>query len=121
MDTPKTGSTAGFEAYEHLVDNINAEGLVVDEAVSNIIDNDPTGQFSASAVRYLAAVDRQLFADNIDRLLKAVIDKDRQKAYLPDLLPAVWGTDYISRAQELREADDNFRRIYKRVHPSGVI
>ena len=49
------------------------------------------------------------------------IDKDREKQYMPALLPAIWGTDYMNRAEELRDLDDNFRRIFKRVHPIGII
>lgn len=121
MDKDTNTNAAGMDCYEYLVDHINDDKALIDSAVAKIIEADTSGQFCASATRFLAAVDAPGFAPQIDALLKAVIDKDRAKAYLPDLLPAVWGADYTSRADELRESDDNFRRIYKRVHPSGVI
>lgn len=111
----------GLSLYEYLVNCISASPEDIDKAVRQLIDTDTTGQFCASASRYLAAVDKNNFAAAIDLLLKATIEKDRELAYLPDLLPAVWGTDYSMRVDELRDSDDNFRRIYKRVHPSGII
>lgn len=111
----------GMSSYEFLVNNINEDKEVIDNAVQSIISTDTTGQFSASAARFLAAIDHESFAEEIDLLLKSTIDKDRDKHYLPDLLQGIWGDDYMSRAEELRETDDNFRRIYKRVHPAGII
>lgn len=111
----------GMSSYEFLVNHINEDKEVINNAVSGIIKTDTSGQFSASAARFLAAVDHDSFSEEIDRLLKSTIEKDRDKHYLPDLLQGIWGNDYMARAEELRETDDNFRRIYKRVHPAGII
>ena len=55
-----------------------------------------------------------------DTLIKAAIDKDRERVYLGDLAATIWGNDYQSRARQLAEEDDNFRRIYKRLYPNGI-
>ncbi len=53
--------------------------------------------------------------------MAGAIDKDREHKYLPDLLQGLYGADYEVRAKELIAADDNFRRIYKRLFPTTVI
>lgn len=111
----------GMASYECLVNNFDSDPSVLHTAIDNIEKVDSTGQFAASAARFLAAVSPEAFAPEIDRLLKMAIDKDREKAYLPDLLSSIWGSDYHSHVEELREKDDNFRRIYKRVHPASMI
>lgn len=111
----------GMVSYDYLVNNIDTNSVAVGLAVENIGRVDQTGQFAASAARFLHAIDPVHFEEEIDTLLKIAIDKDREKAYLPSLLSCIWGEDYLSRVDELREADDNFRRIYKRVHPSSSI
>lgn len=120
-ETTDDKSNDGMSAYESLVNNINSDKELIDKAVDDIVKADATGQFSASAARFLAAIDSDNFVTEIDRLLKSAIDKDREKQYLPALLPSIWGDDYMKRAEELRDEDDNFRRIFKRVHPAGVI
>ena len=55
------------------------------------------------------------------RLIECAIDKDRERRYIGTLLEGIWGPDYQSRAAELRETDDNFRRIYKRIYPQGAV
>ena len=64
------------------------------ELVQNMINVDSTGQFVASTARYLHAIDAEKYADSIDTLVKAAIDKDRERCYLPDLIAALWGADY---------------------------
>ena len=112
---------SGMSAYESLVNSVGMDSVLVLRTVEDIIATDTSGQFTASAIRFLAAIDPHGYANEIKMLLEAVINKDREKQYLPDLLPAVWGDDYMLHAEELRESDDNFRRIFKRVHPTGVI
>lgn len=111
----------GMATYEFMVNNIDLHPELVSKAVENLQRVDHTGQFASSAARFLHAINARHFAADIDCLLKQAIDKDREKAYLPSLLSCIWGDDYASRVDELREADDNFRRIYKRVHPSSAI
>lgn len=111
----------GMASYEYLVNNTDADTDTITRVADNIIKVDTTGQFVCSAARYLSAVDSRRYAPAIDRLLNSAIDKDRDHAYLPDLLTAIWGEDYAAHADELKETDDNFRRIYKRVFPSGAL
>jgi hypothetical protein len=73
-----------------------------------------------SAARYLNAIDSEFYASQISRLIAAAIEKDREHRYIGDLLQGIWGTDYASRVDELNASDDNFRRIYKRLFPSGM-
>lgn len=120
-DTQEATESIGMKAYEFLVDNINGDKELIDNAINDIVKSDTTGQFTASAARFLSAIDPESFAPHINILLQSVIDKDREKQYMPALLPSIWGTDYMNRAEELRDLDDNFRRIFKRVHPIGII
>ncbi len=94
---------------------------IMDELVQNMIQVDKTGQFVASAARYLAAIEQQAYSKPISTLIAAAIDKDRERKYLPDLISGIWGSDYADRAEELSKTDDNFRRIYKRLNPTGAI
>lgn len=110
----------GLETYEYIANNIGNCDELMPELVENIIKVDRNGQFSVSTARYLAAIDKEKYADCIDSLVKASIDKDRERKYIPDLLSSLWGTDYEEHAEMLAASDDNFRRIYKRVFPKGI-
>lgn len=112
-----TGDPDGLQTYEYLANNIETCGEIMPELVDNMVLVDRTGQFTASAARYLHAIDREKYASEISRLVKAVIDKDRERRYLVELAQAFYGPDYEARAEELSASDDNFRRIYKRLHP----
>ena len=79
-----------------------------------------SGQFVVSAARYLNAIDKDKYTDSIDKLIKAAIEKDRERKYLGDLAVSIWGDDYKEKAEELIAVDDNFRRIYKRLYPIGI-
>lgn len=112
----------GLLTYEYIanhIDNLTAEDL--DELVNIMIDTDLSGQFLASAARYLHAIDAEGYAPAINRLVAATIDKDREHRYLSDVLNSLYGPDYHSRAAELSASDNNFRRIYKRLYPNSVI
>lgn len=110
----------GLLTYEYIANNIDNCDEEINMLVDNMIRVDLTGQFVVSAARYLAAVDAGAFADAISRLVAAAIEKDREHRYLPDLLTGIYGPDYADRAEELKESDDNFRRIYKRLYPTGI-
>lgn len=112
----------GLLTYEYIANNINNEGLSeeIDALVDNIINVDKSGQFDVSTARYLNAIDKVKYNEQIDRLIKAAIVADRERAYLPDLAASIWGNDYKDRASTLIVADDNFRRIYKRLYPIGI-
>lgn len=104
----------GLLTYEYIANHIGECDSIMPELVENMIAVDTTGQFLVSAARYLTAIDRDAFAASIDRLVATAIERDRERRYICDLLPALWGPDYESRADELTASDDNFRRIYKR-------
>lgn len=121
LDKILSTDTDGMASYEYLVNHIDADCDFIDKVADNIIRVDNSGQFVSSAARYLNAIEPERCARTISRLINAAIEKDRDHVYLPDLLSAIWGKDYMEHAEELRESDDNFRRIYKRIYPSGLI
>ena len=90
------------------------------ELIENLRRCDSSGQFLASSARFLAAVDRERFDCVLGTLIEGAIEKDRERRYIGSLLEAIWGADYQKHVDELRAADDNFRRIYKRIYPAGV-
>lgn len=116
------GDPDGLATYEYIANHI--EELTpedIDALASNMIDVDPSGQFTASAARYLNAIEPEAYREPIRRLIASTIDKDREHRYIADLLPSIWGQDYASNAEELKASDNNFRRIYKRLFPTSTI
>lgn len=114
--------TDGLLTYEYLANHIGeCEPSDIDALIENMAHVDLSGQFLASAARYLNAIDASGYAPAIKTLVSQAIDKDREHRYLPDLLQGLYGDDYSSRAQELCSCDDNFRRIYKRLFPTNII
>lgn len=108
----------GMATYEYICNNFET---CVDEmpALVEILQKvDRSGQFLASSARFLSAVDRQTFSPWLPWLIEGAIAKDRERRYIGSLLEAIWGPDYMERADELQKSDDNFRRIYKRIYPS---
>ena len=61
------------------------------------------------------------YSQSVGRLIAAAIEKDRERAYIGQLLPDIWGADYADRVDELNAADDNFRRVYKRIYPKNSL
>lgn len=112
----------GLLTYEYIANNINSANFSkeIDALVDNIIKVDKTGQFVVSTARYLNAIDKESYAPQIDKLIKAAITVDRERAYLGVLAASIWGDDYKERATTLVTTDDNFRRIYKRLFPIGI-
>ncbi len=108
----------GLLTYEYIANHIDSCDDDIDLLVDNIIEVDKPGQFTASAARYLHAIDPVAYSGAINRLVAATIDKDREHRYLPDILSALYGSDYHDRAAELSASDNNFRRIYKRIYPN---
>lgn len=111
----------GLLTYEYIANHIGSCDDIMDQLVDNMILVDTTGQFVASAARYLSAIDSERYSAHISRLIATAIEKDRERRYLPDLAISIWGPDYESRAEELKASDDNFRRIYKRITISDSI
>ena len=110
----------GLLTYEYIANNIGEIDDIMPELADNIISVDTAGQFVVSAARYLNAIDKVKYAESIDKLIKAAIEKDRERKYLGDLAVSIWGADYKEHADELAEGDDNFCRIYKRLYPVGI-
>lgn len=109
----------GLLTYEYIANNIDSCFEDMDWLVANMIAVDLSGQFVASAARYLYAIDADGYKEFISQLIAAVIEKDREHRYLPDLIQGIWGDDYAQHVEEL-STDDNFRRIYKRLYPNGM-
>lgn len=107
----------GMSTYDYLVNHIPACIDHMDYITENLNRVDSTGQYLASSARFLFSVDRDTFSPWIGRLIEGAIEKDRERKYIGSLLEAIWGADYAERADTLRETDDNFRRIYKRIYP----
>ncbi len=111
----------GLITYEYIANNIEQlDADNIQPLIDNIIKADSTGQFTASAARYLFAIDPEGFAQAVNALVAATIDRDRERRYIGTLLEAIWGKDYESRISELNVSDDNFRRIYKRLFARGI-
>lgn len=106
----------GLLTYEYIANNIDTCQESIDFLIDNMIKVDLTGQFISSAARYLTAIDPVGFHEAIDRLVEAAIDKDREHKYLPALMEGIYGTDYSDKAATLRLADNNFRRLEKRLN-----
>lgn len=109
--------TDGLATYEYLANNIDTCDADIDAIVDNMVAVDHTGQFLASAARYLHAIDPARYAGAIERLVGAAIDKDREHAYLPALIRGIYGDNFLEGAEERCAADRNFRRMYQRLYP----
>lgn len=109
----------GLLTYEYIANHIGQPELDPDWLADNMIRVDTKGQFTASAARYLSAIDPTAFSPQIERLIAATIEKDREHAYLPALIKGIYGDNYLENAERLAATDNNFRRIYKRLYPSS--
>lgn len=111
----------GLLTYEYIANNIDGIADILPELVDNMVCVDPNGQFCVSAARYLHAIDAVNYSQSVGCLIAAAIEKDRERAYIGQLLPDIWGADYAERVDELNAADDNFRRVYKRIYPKNSL
>ena len=111
----------GMAVYEYIVNHSDSCDAEMPRLIDMLCQADASGQFLASSARYLHAIDGEKFRPWVGRLIECAIDKDRERRYIGTLLGGIWGPDYQSRAVELRETDDNFRRIYKRIYPQGAV
>lgn len=117
---PPAADADGMAIYEYIVNNVETCHDEMEPLVEQLKRADSTGQFLASTARFLAAIDRNKFEDCLAPLIEGAIDKDRERRYIGSLLEAIWGADYLERADQLRASDDIFRRLFKRVYPSGT-
>lgn len=110
----------GMATYDYIVNHVDSCRECMPALIDIMLRADRTGQFLASSARFLSAVDRETFEPWLTPLIEGAIEKDRERKYIGSLLEALWGPDYHERADQLRETDDNFRRIYKRIFPQGI-
>lgn len=111
----------GLANYEYLANHIDTIGSDIDIIIENLRRVDLSGQYLASAARYLNALDAKAFAEPVKRMTALTIDRDREHRYIGDLIQSLYGEDYRERAAELSAADNNFRRMYKRLFPTSAI
>lgn len=116
-----SGDTDGMATYDYIVNNVDTCLESMPQLVENLRRADISGQFLASTARFLCAVDREKFSGWITPLIEGAIEKDSERRYIGSLLQAIWGNDYMERADQLKSEDDNFRRIYKRIYPGEGI
>lgn len=109
-----------MEIYEYIVNHVADCRNQLDNLIMDLKRADASGQFLASTARFLAAVDREQFDEFLPSLIEGAIDKDRERRYIGQLPEAIWGKDYAERIDELVATDDVFRRLYKRVFPTGT-
>lgn len=117
---PVDNEGKGMEIYEYIVNNVEDCRDRLDNLIMDLKRADTSGQFLCSTARFLAAVDKEAFAEFLPALIEGAIEKDRERRYIGQLPEAIWGADYRERAEELSATDDVFRRLYKRVCPSGT-
>lgn len=110
-----------MEVYQYIVDNCENCSSEMPELIERLKNVDMSGQFFASTARYLAAVDRDNFEPWLAPLIETAIEKDRERKYIGSLLSSIWGEDFEKRAESLKETDNNFRRIYKRINSANDI
>lgn len=110
----------GMRLYEYIVNNVESCADEMDSLIFRLKQADASGQYLASTARFLAAIDREKFAGAIPLLIEGAIERDRERRYIGQLLEAIWGKDYMDNAERLRDEDDLFRRLYKRVYPTGI-
>lgn len=110
-----------MNVYQYIVDHCETCSDRLPELIEQLRDYDMSGQFFASTARYLAAVDRQHFEPWLATLIECAIEKDRERRYIGSLLTSIWGDDYEQNVDRLKAEDDNFRRIYKRLHPENQV
>lgn len=111
----------GLLTYEYIANHIDTMIDDIDFLIDNMARADLNGQFIISAARYLFAIGADEFSPAIERLVSIGIDKDRERKYIGALMEQFYGPDYAERAIELSAADNNFRRIFKRLHPQGAL
>lgn len=111
----------GMTVYQYIVDNCDTCTGQLSDLIEKMRSVDMSGQFLASTARYLAAIDREKYEPWLGSLIEGAIDRDRERKYIGSLLQAIWGEDYSDRVAELNMTDNNFRRIYKRMHPEANV
>lgn len=112
----KNTDSDGLLTYEFIANNIGECDEQLPELAQILVEVDRSGQFTASASRFLNAINADAYADTVRTLVAATIDRDRERRYLPELMESLYGADFESRSAELSATDNNFRRMYKRLY-----
>ncbi|MBO4965295.1 MAG: hypothetical protein J6C81_03415 [Muribaculaceae bacterium] len=110
----------GLTIYEYIVNHVEDVEESLPELAEFMKRADLTGQFLASTARFLAAVNRSKFDKYLSAFIEGALERDRERKYIGSLLEAIWGPDYREKSDELCQTDNNFRRIYKRIFPTGI-
>lgn len=108
--------TDGLLIYEYMANNIGRIDEDMPALCEILCTDDRTGQFTASAARFLHAVDAETYAASVKRLVSSTIDRDRERRYLPELMESIYGPVDALDVAEMSAADNNFRRLYKRLY-----
>ena len=121
LDTLRKADTDGLLTYEYIANNIGECDDQLPALAEILRQVDKNGQFTASAARFLHAIDAERYDDVVRTLVASTIDHDRERAYLPDLMQSIYGTDYAEKADKLSAVDNNFRRMYKRLYNDSAM
>lgn len=105
----------GLLIYECIANNAGQDDAYLPELCKALAEVDLSGQFTASAARFLHAVDSTGYADLVRPLVSATIDLDRERKYLGDLFQCLYGPVEDLDVAAMSAADNNFRRMYKRL------
>ena len=99
LESKLAKDTNGLLTYEYIANHINSIDDMMPDLVENMIRVDKTGQFVVSTARYLHAIDPNKFSQSIDTLIKAAIEKDRNRAYLVEGLSGAGSRTECDRRQ----------------------
>lgn len=106
----------GLLIYEYIANHVGECDADLPALVDALSQIDRTGQFTASAARFLHAINTEAYDPEVRVLVAATIDRDREHRYLADLMENIYGPvgniDVTARCAE----DNNFRRLYKRLY-----
>lgn len=106
----------GLLIYEFIANNIGECDADLTALADSLCTVDRTGQFTASAARFLHAVNADAYAEPIRTLVAATIDRDRERRYIGDLMESIYGPLEGKDITAMSATDNNFRRMYKRLY-----
>lgn len=105
-----------MDVYEQMVNAESTSPETLPSLVEQLKECDDSGQYLCSGARYLHALNAAAYGPLVSYMVEAAIERDREHRYISQLLPAIWGDDFMENADKLRLADNNFRRIFKRIY-----
>lgn len=106
----------GLLIYEFIANNIGDCDDSLPALAEALCTVDRTGQFTASAARFLNAVNAEAYKEPVRTLVAATIDRDRERRYIGDLMESIYGPLEGKDVEAISAADNNFRRMYKRLY-----